>query len=93
MRKQVQVVEMKPMMLLPPRKDKCQTCAVDHKPEQPHDATSLYFLTKFKMENNREATWTDAMAHCEEPMKKAWTAQLNKMGIDVESTQVRGFAR
>lgn len=90
MRKKKEVIILKPMMLLPPRKDKCQTCAVDHKPDQPHDATSLYYLTKFKMENNREGTWADAMSHCTPEMKQAWTGHLNNMGIDINSYKVRG---
>lgn len=84
------IVEAKPMMLLPPAKDKCQECAVKHEPHLPHDATSLFYLVKFKMDNNREATWEDAMSHCDEPMKQAWRKELTKMGIDTTSFKVRG---
>lgn len=32
--------------MLPPSPDVCQECAVKHKPEEPHDATSFYLLYK-----------------------------------------------
>lgn len=72
------------MFLLPPAKDKCQTCAVDHDPDQPHNAHSLYYQTAFNMEHGRAATWLDAMEHCSEPMRASWTAALEEKGIDVK---------
>lgn len=84
----MEVVEKKMMMLLPPKPDVCQECAVNHEPDQPHNAQSLYYQTKFKMAHNRGATWVDAMKHCPKEVKKAWMAQLKKLGIDVKGGQV-----
>lgn len=90
MRKNVKIVEVKPM-LLPPAKDKCQECATKHEPEQPHNATSMFYLVKFKMDHGKEATWSDAMAHCSTEVKKHWTHHLKKMfDVDVNSTNVSG---
>lgn len=77
------------MQLLPPAPGRCQECAVDHPPELPHDATSLYYQTKFNMEHGRGATWADAMAHCTDEMKDAWTESLAKGGITTDGP-VRG---
>lgn len=71
------------MMLLPPSPDVCQECARDHAPELPHDAQSLYYQVKFKMQHGRGATWADAMAHCSDEIKALWTAELEKLGVEV----------
>ena len=70
------VVMAKPFMLLPPAKYKCQVCARDHSPDMPHDKTSLYYQTAFKMKHGRYPMWADAMAHCTEEMKAEWTLHL-----------------
>lgn len=72
------------MFLLPPAKDKCQTCAADHDPSQPHNAHSLYYQTAFNMEHDRAATWLDAMEHCDDATREIWTAELERRGIDVK---------
>ncbi|MBX3397511.1 MAG: hypothetical protein KF873_02110 [Gemmataceae bacterium] len=69
------------MILLPPAPHLCQECAVDHKPDEPHNAQSLYYQTKFRMEHGREATWSDALAHCNEMVRRHWLAELRKFGI------------
>lgn len=67
-------------MLLPPAPDVCQECAVKHAPEEPHDATSLYYQYSFKAEHGRYPTWKDALAHCSEELKAAWTKELKRRG-------------
>lgn len=66
--------------MLPPSPDLCQECAVKHEPEEPHDATSLFYHCKFKLEHGRYPTWMDAIAHCSDEMKKAWTKELKLRG-------------
>jgi hypothetical protein len=73
-------VEAQPMMLLPPRPDRCQTCATKHAPGEPHNAQSMYYLVSFAREHGRSPTWADAMAHCDETTRAAWTAELKKLG-------------
>lgn len=68
-------------MLLPPAPDVCQECAVKHAPEEPHDATSLYYQYSFKAEHGRWPKWSDAIAHCSEELKQAWTAELKRRGL------------
>ncbi|TWH48513.1 hypothetical protein [Sporomusa sp. KB1] len=80
---EIEEVQASSMMLLPPRPDVCQECARDHAPELPHDTQSLYYQTKFYMENGRSATWTDAMAHCSDEVKAIWTTELKKLGVEV----------
>jgi hypothetical protein len=81
---EIQEVPASSMMLLPPRPDVCQECAMEHPPELPHDKQSLYYQVKFKMEHGRGATWADAMAHCTEEVKSTWTEALKSHGVEVE---------
>lgn len=69
--------------LLPPRGELCQECATKHDDNFPHDATSLFYQTKFNMDNGRAATWHDAMAHCDEQMKADWIEALKAEGVKV----------
>jgi len=80
----IEEVQASAMMLLPPRPDVCQECARGHLPEMPHDKQSLYYQTKFNIEHGRGATWADAMAHCSNDVKAAWTKELQKLGVEVE---------
>jgi len=82
---EIEEIPMSSMMLLPPRKDVCQECAVDHDVESPHNPQSLYYQMKFKMEHGRGATWTDAMAHCTDQVKVHWTEALRRHGIDISN--------
>jgi hypothetical protein len=67
-------------MLLPAKKGTCPSCAVDHKPEEPHDATSLYYAFWFQSHHGRASTWKDAVAHCEPDVRRAWEETLQEMG-------------
>lgn len=51
------------MQLLPPGPGKCRFCAVDHESNAPHNAQSMYYQMRFKMEHGRDGTWADAIAH------------------------------
>jgi len=73
------------MTLLPPAPHLCQECATDHEPHLPHNAQSLFYGMKFKIEHGRDPTWADAMAHCSDEMKKLWTEALAERGITVEA--------
>lgn len=72
------------MFLLPPAADRCQTCASKHEAQEPHNAQSLYYQTAFNMEHGRAATWLDAMKHCDEFTREAWTKALEDRGVDVK---------
>lgn len=78
------VVETRPsgMNLLPPRADACQVCghAPAHDPDQPHNAQSLYYQYAFFADHGRWPTWRDAVAHCPEPVRAAWEAELRRRG-------------
>jgi hypothetical protein len=67
-------------ILLPPSPDVCQICAVKHEPAKPHDATSLFYNCKFKMEYGRYPTWLDAIAHCPREIRAAWKKELKIRG-------------
>lgn len=64
------------MMLLPPKEGVCPICAVDHTPENPHDATSLYYQFRFYGVRGRWPTWADAIAHCSPRLQELWRAEL-----------------
>lgn len=90
-RKNMTVTEipMSAWTLLPPAKDRCQECAVKHEPDQPHDATSMFYGTKRRIEGHKTANWKDAMEHCTPQVREHWTSELTKMGIDVAGGKVR----
>jgi hypothetical protein len=55
------------MMLLPPPPGHCRICGTRHDPDDPHDATSLFWGMRFRMRYGRDGTWADACAHLPEP--------------------------
>lgn len=69
-----------PFKLLPPKKDRCQVCASDHEPEQPHNQQSIYYQYNFYGQNARWPTWADAIAHCTPEIQAAWKRELQKLG-------------
>lgn len=83
--------ESKTFTVLPPAPDLCQVCAVEHEPDQPHDATSLFYGIWFAQQYGRSPTWADAMAHCTDEVKAAWEANLAAVGVDINSTNTRGL--
>lgn len=62
----------------------CRKCATIHDPDQPHDRDSLYYQNWFRKRHKRFPTWTDAMAHCSDEVKAAFTATLARRGIVIE---------
>ena len=68
-------------MILPPPAGKCQECAVDHKPEEPHNRDSLYYQMAFRQKHGRWPTWADATAHCSEAGKRAIKELLEAQGV------------
>lgn len=71
------------VMILPPKPGVCRECAVDHRPDQPHNRDSLYYQMKFRQQHGRFPTWADAMAHCDEHVKQLWIAALAERGVSV----------
>lgn len=68
-------------MIMPAKAGTCPICAVDHAKHLPHNQESLFYQTRFYLENNRYPTWTDAMAECSDTIKELWTAALKKAGV------------
>lgn len=66
--------------LMPPAPGKCQMCAVEHEPAQPHNAQSLYYQYAFYAEHGRWPTWADAIAHCAPDMQAFWKKALLDIG-------------
>ena len=72
--------------LLPAPPGKCQECAVDHDPKQPHDAQSMFYQYKFRSVSGRWPTWKDAIAHCEPEVRELWETELRGLGHWTEPT-------
>jgi len=72
------------LALLPPKPDVCQECAGKHGPDEPHNKDSLYYQMQFWANNRRWPTWEDAIAHCEEGIKKMWREELTKLGVAIK---------
>ena len=70
-------------ILLPPHPSKCQECATDHRPDQPHQADTMFYKMRVMKQHKRWPTWKDAMAHCSDQQKQWWTEQLAKHGVEV----------
>ena len=79
-----------PLELLSPPKDCCQECAIKHHPSQPHNPRTFYYQYNFLIKHKRPATWSDAMAHCNQEVKDKWLSKLKKLNIDVSSTNITG---
>ena len=75
------------MTLLPPSPDVCQVCAVDHQPEETHDARSLFYGVAFQMRVGRAPTWADASAHCSDEYRAALRDVLASNGIPFTETE------
>jgi len=72
--------ELRHLTLAPPPLDRCQICAAKHELAEPHDPTTLYAQTLHTHLLGRAPTWADALAHCAEPVRTAWRAQLKERG-------------
>jgi hypothetical protein len=68
------------IMLLPAKEGTCPMCATVHGPEMPHNAQSVFYGMRFKMEHGRDPTWADALAHCSRQMKQFWKSKLKEIG-------------
>lgn len=70
--------------LMPAKEGTCEICATAHDPDQPHNAQSLFYQTRFNIEHGRAATWIDAMEHCSAPVRDLWRNALIERGVDVD---------
>lgn len=71
--------------ILPAPPGTCPDCAVDHKPDQPHNQQSLFYQYSFYGRCKRWPTWHDAMAHCPPDIRSQWIAELAKKGVEVKA--------
>lgn len=86
----------KGFILLPPAAHLCQVCAHDHPSDQPHNAQTLFYQTKFFMDHGRAPTWMDATGHCSPEVREHWLSALRDLGVDVDAGKVhpaKGGAR
>lgn len=74
--------------ILPPAKGLCPDCAIKHDADMPHNAQSLHYQYSFYAQHSRWPSWLDAMAHCTDDMRAAWTELLTKQGVDVAGGKV-----
>ena len=81
------IVETKGFRLLPPFSDRCRICASDHMPEEPHDAGSLFYATRFRIRYGRPGTWADAVAHCPDAVRACVVPLLAQKGVWSEPAQ------
>jgi hypothetical protein len=79
--KEVKGGHLEPFKLMPAKPGKCQVCAVEHDPAQPHNKRSLFYQYAFFNEYGRWPTWADAMEHCDDEVKRVWKEALEKMGV------------
>lgn len=89
----VKEIGMDQVTLLPPKPGTCPECAAAHGPAWPHNKDSLYYQMRFYQAHKRFPTWADAMAHCSEPVKKAWKEELAARGVSQEQLEEHGQER
>ncbi len=75
------------MTLLPPPEGHCIKCARRHHPGTAHDAQSLYYQVRFRLQHGRDGTWADAVAHCSEVVRQLWEQGLRKRNAWSEPPQ------
>ncbi len=68
------------MMLFPPAPGTCPACAVKHRPDEAHNALSMYYQYRFYGLRGRWPTWADAVAHCAPEVQARWRFALEEMG-------------
>ncbi|TMO87649.1 hypothetical protein [Pseudoalteromonas ruthenica] len=71
--------------LLPPPADKCQQCGVKHDSDQPHNRDSMFYQVRFKLEHERNPTWSDAIAHCSPAVIEQWVKALREHGVNFDT--------
>lgn len=76
-------------MMMPPKPDVCQECAVKHDPMMPHNRDSLYYQYAFYSKHGSWPTWADAMAHCPDDIKEFWIESLTDKGIEIGNETVK----
>lgn len=81
--REIKEISFKEMTILPPAPGKCPECAVAHDPALPHNVNSLYYQMKFYQKHDRVPKWADAMEHCDDGVKEAWTKALLEHGVQV----------
>jgi hypothetical protein len=71
-----------PFQIMPPPAGACTVCGRSpaHRPDEPHDAQSLYYQYAFFAEHGRWPTWRDALAHCPDDIKSLWEQALRERG-------------
>lgn len=62
----------------PPGPNCCQVCGGGHQPDMPHNQQAMFYQQRFLSAHGRYPTWADAIAHCSESMRKAWTTALKE---------------
>lgn len=62
----------------------CKECAIEHDPEQPHNAQSLFYQYQFMEKHGRWPTWKDALEHCPADVTKVWKDELEKRGVTID---------
>jgi hypothetical protein len=73
------------MTILSPRSG-CPECGTEHQHDQPHNQQSLVYQYRFFANHGRWPTWSDAMAHCSDPVKAIWRQRL------IEVIRAKGMA-
>lgn len=65
------------IIITAPTPGRCRLCATAHRPEEPHNRNSLYYLVRFYQKHRRFPAWEDAMSHCSESRKEAFRKELS----------------
>lgn len=79
----VRVMPMSAWQQLPPPADRCQVCAGDHTPEQPHNPDSLFWQTARTIAGESMPTWEEALAHVSDEVHEAWRKGLAEHDVTV----------
>src|SRR5471030_595135 len=69
--------------IMPPPPGCCQECGIQHDPKLPHNVAQLHYQYTFYARERRWPSWVDAMAHCTDQVRDAWTQELVKHGVDI----------
>lgn len=62
----------------------CLICGMEHDPGEPHDARSIIYIKNFREAHGRMPTWSDALSHCTEEVKKSWRDSIRRVRENTE---------
>ena len=74
------VIQAKPMKLMPAAPGHCSVCATKHSEDLAHNFWSLFYQMHFRLRYGRDATHADTAAHLPRDLREVWKSTVIEAG-------------